>query len=121
MNTNKQAIGKIGENLALKYIREAGLKLVQCNYRCALGEMDIIAAEGEVLVFIEVRTRLSGRMGWGEESITPQKKARLYRVAAQYLKYKGYDPWPPMRFDLIAIRLCPEELAESDIQWIRGI
>jgi len=66
--------------------------------------MDIIARDGEMLVFIEVRTRRSSYRGWGEESITQQKAKRLQAIASYYVLQQGYANWPSLRFDVIAIR-----------------
>jgi putative endonuclease len=121
MHQSKKAVGQHGEDIAAEYLKQAGLTILQRNYRCPLGEMDIIAREGLQLVFIEVRSRTSGRFGYGEETITPQKKARLNRIASHYIKARGFKTWPPMRFDLIAIRMVKEPGKHPDIYWIRGI
>ncbi len=121
MSEHRQALGRYGEELAVKHIRQAGLTVLECNYRCPLGEMDIIAREGETIIFIEVRTRSTGSRGWGEESITAKKRERLYRIATHYLKYRNYKEWPSLRFDLIAIRCQNQEGKQPDIIWIRGI
>ena len=121
MNQSKKDIGQSGEDYATEHIKQAGLTILQRNYRCPLGEMDIIAREGLQLVFVEVRTRSSGRCGWGEETITPQKRARLNRIASHYIKNRGFKNWPPMRFDMIAIRAGREPGKHPDIIWIRGI
>lgn len=121
MIQSKKDVGRYGEESAAAHIKLAGLTILAQNYRCPQGEMDIIAREGLQLVFIEVRTRSSGRCGWGEETITPQKRARLNRIASHYIKFRGYKTWPPMRFDLIAIRLGDTPGNPLDIYWLRGI
>ncbi|AFM01516.1 MULTISPECIES: YraN family protein [Desulfitobacterium] len=121
MSESRQALGKYGEELAVKHIKQAGLTVRECNYRCPLGEMDIIAQDGETIVFIEVRTRSTGRQGWGEESITSKKRERLYRIATHYLNYRKYKEWPSLRFDIIAIRSQDREGSQPDIIWIRSI
>lgn len=70
---NKQSLGKSGEEFAARLVNQSGLNIIARNYRCPKGEMDIIARDGELLIFIEVRTRRSSYRGWGEESITHQK------------------------------------------------
>lgn len=120
MSLSKRKVGQFGEDHAAKYLIQAGLTILKRNYRCPQGEMDIIAHEGSQLVFVEVRTRTSGRYGWGEESITPQKKARLTRIASHYIRSQGYKTWPSLRFDLIAIR-ASREPDKHDLIWIRGI
>lgn len=121
MSEERQILGKLGEELALGHIKQAGLSILESNYRCPLGEMDIIARDGEMIVFVEVRTRSTGRQGWGEESITQKKRTRLNRIASHYLKLKNYKQWPSIRFDLIAIRAKGKQEIAPDIYWIRGI
>lgn len=114
---NKQTLGKSGEEYAAQMVTQSGLKIVKRNYRCPKGEMDIIARDGERLVFIEVRTRRSGYRGWGEESITRQKALRLQAIAAYYLLEKGYKSWPNIRFDVIAVRWLE---GKPEIRWIEA-
>jgi putative endonuclease len=114
---NRIALGQLGESLALAYLERAGLKVLKQNYRCPKGEMDIVAQDGEWIVFVEVRTKTSGSMGYAEESITAKKVQRLRNIAKYYLLEKGYVEWPPLRFDLIAILYRQE----SEIKWIQGI
>jgi putative endonuclease len=121
VNQSKKDVGQYGEDRAAEHIQQAGLSILDRNYRCPHGEMDIIASEGTLLVFIEVRTRSSGRFGWGEESVTSQKRTRLHRIATHYIKYMGYKDWPPIRFDLVAIRVAETMEKQPDICWIRGI
>jgi len=114
---NKQSLGRSGEKFATRLIIESGLSIIVQNYRCPKGEMDIIAADGEVLVFIEVRTRRSSIRGWGEESITHQKAQRLRAIAAYYVLQQGYTSWPCLRFDVVAIRWTSEN---PDVKWIKA-
>ncbi len=114
---NKQSLGKSGEELAARLVTEAGLNLITRNYRCPKGEMDIIARDGEVLVFIEVRTRRSSYRGWGEESITHQKAQRLQAIAAYYVLQQGYTSWPRLRFDVIALRWIGNN---PEVKWIQA-
>lgn len=121
MHQSKRDVGQSGEDLAAEHVKQAGLTILERNYRCPQGEMDIIAREGLQLVFIEVRTRSTGRCGWGEETITPIKRARLNRIASHYIKYRGFKNWPSMRFDLVAIRPGDTPEKHPNIYWIRGI
>ena len=114
---NKQSLGKSGEEFAARLLIESGLKIVNRNYRCPKGEMDIIARDEEVLVFMEVRTRSSSYRGWGEESITHQKARRLKAIASYYLLQKGYSSWPCIRFDVMAIRWIGEQ---PEVNWIKA-
>ena len=114
---NRQSLGKQGEDYTVGLLQEAGLRLIVRNYRCPKGEMDIIARDNETLVFIEVRTRRSSYSGWGEESITQQKSQRLQAIASYYIQQQGYKSWPPMRFDVVAIRWMAEN---PEIKWIKA-
>lgn len=114
----KKQLGQAGEDLASQVIQKDGLKILERNFRCPIGEMDIIASEGERLIFIEVRTRTTQKFGWGEESIQPKKRLRLQKIAEYYILCRSYKEWPPIRFDLIAIR-WNEINPQSN--WIRGI
>ena len=114
---NKQSLGKSGEAYAARLVTESGLRIITQNYRCPKGEMDIIARDGEVLVFIEVRTRRSSYRGWGEESITRQKVQRLHAIASFYILQQGYINWPSVRFDVFAIRWIGQD---PEINWIQA-
>ncbi|NMA67839.1 MAG: YraN family protein [Desulfitobacterium sp.] len=113
--------GSYGEELAAKFLRKEGLKIIMRNYRCSLGEMDIIAQDNQTLVFAEVRTRSTGRMGWGEESINYQKRLRLQKIATYFIKEKKYKNWPQIRIDCIAIRTSENQGKTPEIRWIKGI
>lgn len=114
---NRQSLGKSGEDFATRLVIESGLSIITRNYRCPKGEMDIIARDGEALVFIEVRTRRSAIRGWGEESITPKKAQRLQAIASYYVLQKGYSSWPCLRFDVVAIRWRAES---PEVNWVRA-
>lgn len=115
---NKKELGDFGERLATDYLRKAGLKIVQQNYRCPKGEVDIVALDGKCLIFIEVRTRTSGIKGYAEESIGYQKRQRLQALGAYYLVEHGYREWPAVRFDIVAINFVEEKPV---VNWIKGI
>jgi putative endonuclease len=114
---NRRELGQLGESLAHAYLERAGLKILRQNYRCPKGEMDIIAQDKEWIVFVEVRSKTSGCMGYAEESITAKKARGLRSIAKYYLLEQGYVGWPPLRFDLIAILYRQE----PEIKWLRGI
>lgn len=114
----KQLLGQAGEEYAAGVLVKAGLSIIARNYRCPKGEMDIIATQGQGLVFVEVRARSSGVRGWAEESITAQKRRRLRAIASYYLMEQGYQKWPPLRFDLMALRVEQGRFMEN---WIQGI
>lgn len=102
MDRRKQT-GRQGEELAAAYLVEQGYALVRRNWRCALGELDIIAEAQQTLVFVEVRTRRGQRFGLAEESITPAKQARLIELAQAYLQ-EAAGPDRAWRIDVITVR-----------------
>jgi putative endonuclease len=93
--------GQLAEKLAVNYLKQHGLHLIQQNYRCKGGEIDIIAQEGNTLVFIEVRNRGASSFGMAAESITLPKQRRIILAARHYLMKR--TPLPICRFDAILI------------------
>ncbi|MCF8010709.1 MAG: YraN family protein [Clostridiales bacterium] len=96
-------LGSKGEKKAAKYLKEQGYKIIKKNYRCHLGELDIIANENNTLVFIEVRSRSSTRFGLPEESVTKAKQDKIKSLALYYLQSIN-SPVPKIRFDVIALK-----------------
>lgn len=97
----KQEQGREWEQAALAHLRRHGLVLVEANFRCKGGEIDLVMRDGEALVFVEVRQRADCRHGGAAASITPAKIRRLARAARFYLM--RCPRTPPCRFDVIAI------------------
>ena len=107
---HNRAIGKRGEDAAVRYLMANGYDIVERNWRCRFGEVDIIARDDDALVFIEVKTRTSVEHGLPEEAVTPQKRARYEKMAALYLRdYEVVDV--PLRFDVIAILVTAPDRA----------
>ncbi len=104
MSTHRIRLGKWGEGVAARFLQEKGYVLVATNYRCRWGEVDIVAQEGEELVFVEVRTRRGVEFGTPEESVTAAKARKLVATAQEFLLEHDQvnAGW---RIDLIAIRL----------------
>ncbi len=102
MTDSRVGLGRHGEALARQHLERQGYQILQANYRCPEGEMDLVARQGDQTVFVEVRTRRGQSFGKPEESITPAKKARLLAVAQRYLADQGDTPW---RVDVIALEL----------------
>lgn len=99
--------GNLGEELARGFLKKRGYRILETNYRCPGGEIDIIARHRDYLVFVEVRTRASLSFGYPEESVTAAKKARLIATALHYRQ--GHDNLPPLwRIDFVAVRLGPK-------------
>ena len=100
----RRETGILGEKLAGDFLKKRGYRIIEVNYRCSEGEIDIIAMDGDFLVFIEVRTKTSLRFGSPEESITPAKKERLRAVASHY--QQTHDNLPQSwRIDVVAVEL----------------
>ena len=99
--TDTQVIGQAGEDQALMYLTQQGLTLVERNFRCKGGEIDLIMQDRATLVFVEVRKRANARHGGAAASITRSKQARLI-IAAQIFLQRYRMP-PASRFDVIAI------------------
>lgn len=107
-----KALGKLAETLAADYLRRRGLRLIERNYSCRLGEIDLILADGPALVFVEVRLRRSPGFGGAAESITFAKRQRILLAARHYLSGR---PEGPCRFDAIVL----DALDPDRIEWIK--
>ncbi len=101
-------LGLSGENHARQFLKKSGYEILETNFRCPLGEIDLIARENQRLIFIEVKTRRSDRAGTPEESVHVIKQKKIIRVAQWYLKAKKLTN-VPIRFDVIAIDLNPQQ------------
>ena len=98
--------GNLGEKLAREFLRERGYDILETNYRCREGEVDIVARHEDSLVFVEVRAKTSREFGSPEESITPAKQERLKATASHYIQ--THDNLPTSwRIDVVAIELSP--------------
>jgi putative endonuclease len=101
---SRKKTGWQGEEIAAAYLIENGYEIIARNWRCALGELDVIVHKDDVLVFVEVRTRRGQRFGSAEESITPAKQTRLIELAQTYWAELQPD-FPSWRIDVITVRL----------------
>ncbi len=102
----RRLLGERGEEAAARYLSGKGLRILERGYRARFGEIDLIAREGEELVFVEVKTRRSLRCGDPLEAVTEAKRRRILRAASLYLQSTG--AWDsPCRFDLVAVRFGP--------------
>jgi putative endonuclease len=104
--------GEAAEAMAAAFLERKGLNVVARNYRCRLGEIDLVAREGDTTVFVEVRQRASSAFGGAAASITAAKRARLLRAARHYLS--RLKTMPACRFDALLIEGNPPR-----IEWIR--
>ena len=96
-----RAEGTWGEALAADYLRQRGYRLAAHSYQCRFGEIDLIAWDGDILCFVEVKTRTNLSCGLPREYVTPQKQQRLRKTAAWYLMVKDLDC--PARFDVAEV------------------
>jgi putative endonuclease len=109
--TPAQLAGGEAELRAAAYLASRGLAILARNFRTRLGEIDVIAREGEVLVFVEVRMRSDGHFGGALESVTPRKQRRIAAAANLYLRQ--FPRAPRCRFDVVTLQ-------DGDIRWIKA-
>jgi len=103
MKGARKKLGQRGEGLAAAHLEERGYVVRERNWRCPVGEVDIVAEDGGCLVFVEVRTRRGRAYGTPEESVTPAKQAKLVEVAQTYLQEHDWDgDW---RIDVVAVEM----------------
>ncbi|HLP23273.1 MAG TPA: YraN family protein [Microbacteriaceae bacterium] len=116
MNT-RIALGAAGESLAAAYLESHELRILERNWRCHAGEIDIVATQHSELVIVEVKTRTGVQFGHPFEAVTPTKLARLYRLgvlwAAQH-RWRG-----PMRIDAISVTF--DQAGVPHIEHLRGV
>ena len=108
----KRADGNAAESLAAAWLEQQGLRIVTRNYHCRSGEIDLIARDGDSLVFVEVRLRRSSAFGGAAESVNRAKQTRILSAARHYLMNQ---PEQPCRFDVIAL----DALDADSIEWLR--
>lgn len=101
---NKKDIGNLGENIAKKYLENMEYRIITTNFRCKQGEIDIIAVDGEEVVFVEVKTRKNMNYGYAIDSIDYKKKSHIYK-ASKYFVYKYKLEKFCIRFDIVEIYL----------------
>jgi putative endonuclease len=104
MTKERQDLGAFGEDLALKEIKRLGYTCIARNYRCSLGEIDLIAKERDSLVFIEIKTRRGRTTGYAKEAITSRKRRQMSKVALAYMKSNDCCD-VKSRFDVVVISL----------------
>lgn len=107
---DRTAIGTRGEDAAAAYLERIGYRIEQRNWRCPIGEIDIIAWDEDELVLVEVKTRRTEKSGSAEEAVSPSKQRRLARLASAYLSSASIGA-VAIRFDVIAIRVIADDRA----------
>ena len=101
---HNQRIGKWGEQAAAEFLLERGYVIVAQNFRTPYGEIDLVARQGEITIFIEVKTRTSNSMGLPEESITPRKRQHMISAAEYYASQSDINHW---QIDVLSIEGRP--------------
>ena len=100
-----------GEDAAAAFLERVGMQIEARNWRSAAGELDIVARDGDELVFVEVKTRRSERAGTAEEAVSAAKQRRIVRLAQSYVAANGSAPRGGIRFDVVAIRVLSADRA----------
>jgi putative endonuclease len=114
----RSALGAYGEVLAARHLTDQGMIVLDRNWRCDLGEIDLVLRDGRVLVICEVKTRSSTAFGSPLEGVTEQKAARIRRLAARWLAAHSVRP-AEVRIDLVGVLAVPG--AEVRIDHVRGV
>lgn len=120
MQTYKQKIGQIGEEIAENYLCENKFRIIGRNYRKAWGEIDLIAQKGKTLHFIEVKTQISDFVNRPEDKVDWRKQKRIKRAVLTYLSEKRHPTNQEWQIDVIAIELMPD-LKLREIRYIERI
>lgn len=113
----RRVLGDRGERAAVAFLENRGLEIVDRNWKCSYGEADVIALDGETLVFCEVKTRKATTSGIPEEAVTPAKQRRYSRLARVYCSRTELE-YTAVRFDVIAIYAFSE--TQALLRYIRG-
>jgi putative endonuclease len=96
-----KSLGSEGEDLAVQFLRKKGYRILEKNFKTPLGEIDIIARDGNTVAFIEVKTRTNDSFGYPFEAVNNRKRHKMKNLALLYLKKQGKEH--PVRFDVISI------------------
>lgn len=105
-DTAKITTGKEGEKIAAAFLKKNGYRISEINFRCILGEIDIVARDKDGIVFIEVKTRKSGELGYPEQAVGIRKQKKMSQLALWYLQKKNITD-AGARFDVVAITILP--------------
>jgi putative endonuclease len=111
---HNQQTARAGEQIAARYLMQNGCTILQRNWRCPFGEVDIIAQEGDVMVFVEVKARHQIRYALPREAVDFQKQARLRQCAELYLNL--FSPEAPCRFDVVEVWW---QGGKAHVRWLR--
>jgi putative endonuclease len=114
-DTRRTEVGLVGEEIAARFLLEHGLTILDRNVRLPGGEIDLVAEEGSVLVFVEVRRRTGASLGTAAESVTARKRARVVKAARRWLARRPRSASREIRFDVVALDGEPPA-----VSWIHG-
>ena len=116
---NRSAQGRRAEEFAAEYLRRSGYRIVGRNVRARFGEIDLVAQDGPVFCFVEIKARRGLAFGFPEEAVTAVKRWRLRRLAAWYLQSKPQHAGSPVRFDVVSV-LLGEDGRPARMRLIKG-
>jgi putative endonuclease len=114
----RSAVGRYGEDVAVRHLTESGMEVLVRNWRCDLGEIDVVARDGSTVVVCEVKTRRGLDYGTPLEAVTARKMARLRRLAARWLAESGERP-PEVRIDVVSVLVRRHGAAM--VEHLRGV
>jgi putative endonuclease len=117
---SRAEIGALGEQLAVDHLRSLRMRVLERNWRCRYGELDVIAADdaARIVVFVEVKTRTSDQFGGVAQAVTPDKVRRLRRLAGLWLAAQN-GSWAAVRIDVIGVRIGRQRTPE--ITHLQGV
>jgi len=98
--------GKKGEDIAVAYLKKEGYDILERNYRCLFGEVDVVAKDGDTVVFVEVKSRRSEQFGEPQMAVGLEKQRKLSRISLKYLEERHLYPCNA-RFDVVAVKILP--------------
>jgi putative endonuclease len=114
----QKKLGRRGEDLVEKYLKSKGYAVLERNFHCRFGEIDIVARDGNEIVFIEVKTRRGANFGHPEEAIDPRKQKRIIRTPHHYMSELG-DQYDDFRID--AAFVCVDPRGDMKIEYLSHI
>ena len=117
MSRAKDAVGAYGERVAVRYLMDQGMVVLDRNWRCPAGELDAVLRDGGTLVFAEVKTRRSDRYGTPAEAVVGAKAARMRRLATLWLAQSALRP-REVRFDVVSVQ--PRSAGPAAVEHLRG-
>ena len=118
MTVERAALGRLGEELAVCHLKRLGMRIVDRNWRCPSGELDVVAIEGDTVVICEVKTRSTDAFGQPVSAVGPKKAIRLRRLAALWLREQRLSA-SPVRFDVIGVLVA--DRCQPEIDHRRGV